>query len=195
MFMNADKFNIRWHGEMGNEYQNNISKRYSIARGRYGPLYAKMRLEKLSNHWNRLNAQWYERPENIEKKKQCEFSDELHSEIQQLMKWEANLGDILEELRDKGQISITNNAKQKLEIDAKKMIDTDFLEITQKWLPFTKKKKIKLFNYLKKATKNNTKSRFLEKDIHLEKIKNLFANQFSTNFLIRRIEFFGYYLK
>lgn len=192
MFISADNAHSFFHGEMGNEVEFNLHERYNITRGKYNEVYARNRLIMLSNAHNRMIHNLYNKPENISKKKQCNFSDELEQEIQHIIDWEENCGDIPMIIRQTGSYVIDDCTKD-LEKQGLNMITKDNLEITTVNQKFTDKMYEDLYEYCYKVT--NNKTRFIKKDDHLESIRALYANRFKEQYITRRIEFIGFYWK
>ena len=102
IFNNSIMPNLVWPGELANEQQNELFKKMTIYRGKYGFLRAYEHLDLLSNMWNRRMLNYYSNPKNIDQVKKLDFSHQLFGSLQDLVQYESNCGNMMQIIKQKG---------------------------------------------------------------------------------------------
>ena len=177
---------------MVNEYQNNVSKKFAIARGKHGPLSTYCRLTLLKNNWNKRMYHLYNKPKFEQQKKECGFSQKLWMDMMQLLNEETNCIDLNTQLHDKG-IAIIEDYRDKAERHAQKQLMQEQIEITDESTLFPDRYYQRLREYADNVTNNREYGLLLSKREHLQKIRRLFWQQYNSDYLERRLNSIGYY--
>lgn len=191
MFNNCIAPNPRWHGQLGVEAQNCFFGEFPIKRGKYGVLYAHIRLCRLLLLWNRRVFLGYTKQSNKHLFAKLHWSKELHSDWIDVLNSLVKLPSLTQVIRDRGFYVVDRNTKKVLDDDSKLRAWKEQIVITGHPV-WTLECSSILINYLHREYEH------LQGPLPAEcfkKIVDIFGVRWNGGnaFLLRRIKDCGYY--
>ena len=188
MLNNSEHPNTLWNGEQGNENLHNLYQSFSVRKGYYGYVRAKIRKDLLSNLWNKKRYLYYKEQSMLSG---LGFSDELLKDIENLLVEEEMLTAIVEVVKKRG-VYIIPNVKAELVKESQANLYFEQLVFTE----FAQWRSMYYDVLLKFCAKHEFQP--FEEVIPrkaLSEISKLFNDSFSLDYLERRLNEIGFVVK